>query len=169
MKSKAPTNTTPHLVRVSQNIIPADADAVNKELKAVTSVQKRGKYASKIPPRVKVEVGKYALSNDTKAALKCFSLKYPQYEFKRVTINNWKKKILKDQESGEGNFINKVGRPNKVNDEIMLKIKEIIVGIRLAGAAISRKMVIAIGTGVIRANNPSLLLEFGGSVTLTEN
>ena len=51
----------------------------------------------------------------------------------------------------------------------MLEIKEIIVGIRLAGAAISQKMVIAIGTGVIKANNASLLLEFGGSITLTEN
>ena len=160
VKSKALTNTTPDLVRVSQNIIPADADAVNKELKAVTS---------NIPPRVKVEVGKYALINGTKAALKCFSSKYPQYEFKQVTINNWKKKIPKDHESGVGNFINKIGRPNKVNNEIMLKIKEIIVGIRLAGAAISRKMVIAIGTEVIKVNNPSLLLKFGGSVTLTEN
>ena len=33
----------------------------------------------------------------------------------------------------------------------MLKKKEIIVGIRLSGAAISRKMVIAIETGVITA------------------
>ena len=40
VKSKVPTNTTPDLVRVSQNITPADADAVNKELKAVTSVKK---------------------------------------------------------------------------------------------------------------------------------
>ena len=169
LKSKAPTNTTPDLLRVSQNITPADADAASKVVKAVTSVKERGKYASNIPPRVKVEVAKYALSNGTKAALKRFSSKYPQYEFKRVTINNWKKKIPKDQESGEGNFINKIGRPNKVNDEIMLKIKEIIVGIRLAGAAISQKMVIAIGRRVIKANNPSLLLEFEGSVTLTEN
>ena len=84
-----------------------------------------------------------------KVAVKCFSSKYPQYEFKRVTINNWKKKFPKDQGSGEGNFINKIGRPNKVNVKIMLKIKEIIVGIRLAGDAISRKMVIAIGTRVI--------------------
>ena len=45
--------------------------------------------------------------------------------------------MLKDQESGEGNFINKIGRPNKVNDEKMLKINEIINGICLAGGAIS--------------------------------
>ena len=30
VKSKAPTNTTPDLVRVSQIITPADADAVKK-------------------------------------------------------------------------------------------------------------------------------------------
>ena len=47
------------------------------------------------------------------------------------------KKIPKDQESAEANFINKIGRPNKANDEITFKIKEIIVGICLAGAAIS--------------------------------
>ena len=88
MKSKAPTNTTPDLVRVSQNITPADSDAVNKKMKAVTSVKKKGKYASNIRPRVKVEVGKYVLSNGMKAALKCFSSKYQQYEFKQVTINN---------------------------------------------------------------------------------
>ena len=67
---------------MSQNITPADADAVNKALKAVTSVKKGGKYASNIPSRVKVEVGKYALSNGAKAALKRFSSKYPQYKFK---------------------------------------------------------------------------------------
>ena len=39
----------------------------------------------------------------------------------------------------------------------------------MAGAGTSRKMVIAIGTGFIKANNPSLLLEFGESVTLPEN
>ena len=88
----------------------------------------------------------YEVLAGMKVALKRFSSKYPQHEFKRVTINNWKKKNPKDQESGEGNFINKIGRPNKVNDESMLKIKEIIVGIRLAGDAISLKMVITIGT-----------------------
>ena len=37
-KSKVPTNSC--LVRVSQNITPADAEAVNKQLKAVTSIKK---------------------------------------------------------------------------------------------------------------------------------
>ena len=38
----------------------------------------------------------------------------------------------------------------------------------MAGTAISRKMVIAIATRVIKANDPIILREFGGSLELTE-
>ena len=38
----------------------------------------------------------------------------------------------------------------------------------MAGGVISRKMVIAIGTGVIKANCPSKLKDFGGHIALTE-
>ena len=39
----------------------------------------------------------------------------------------------------------------------------------MAGTAISRQQVINIARGVIKANNPSLLKEFGGDLELTEN
>ena len=51
---------------------------------------------------------------------------------------------------------------------MLKKIKDIIVGSRLAGTAISQKMVIAIATGVIKASNPKILREFGESLELTE-
>ena len=41
-------------------------------------------------------------------------------------------------------------------------------GVRITGGAISRTMVIAIGTGVIKANCPSKLKDFGGHIALTE-
>ena len=44
---------------------------------------------------------------------------------------------------------------------------EVIIGIHLAGPVISRKMVISIGAGVPKANNPNSLSEFGGNVILT--
>ena len=52
---------------------------------------------------------------------------------------------------------------------MLKKIKDVIVSSRLAGTAISRKMVIAIATGVIKANDPNILREFGGSLELTED
>ena len=38
----------------------------------------------------------------------------------------------------------------------------------MAGSVISRKMVIAIGTGVVKANCPSKLKDFRGHIALTE-
>ena len=48
------------------------------------------------------------------------------------------------------------------------KIKDIIVGTRIAGRVINRCTVICIANGVIRANQPNLLKEFGGTVELTD-
>ena len=50
----------------------------------------------------------------------------------------------------------------------MLKIKEVIIGIRLAGALISRKMVTSIGARVLIANNRNSLSEFEENVILTD-
>ena len=63
----------------------------------------------------------------------------------------------------------KAGRPNIVRDELVQKIKEVIVGVRLSGAVISRRMVISIRNGVLKANDPNTLSEFGGTITLTED
>ena len=43
-----------------------------------------------------------------------------------------------------------------------------ITGIRLTGGVISRKMVIAIGNGVIKANSPSSLKKYGDQIELTD-
>ena len=48
---------------------------------------------------------------------------------------------------------------------MLKKIKDVIIGSRLAGTVISRKMIVAIGTGVVE---PKILREFGGSLEFTE-
>ena len=63
----------------------------------------------------------------------------------------------------------KAGRPNIVRDELVQKIKEVILGLRLSRAVISRRMVISIGNGVLKASDRNTLSEFGGTVTLTED
>ena len=82
-------------------------------------------------------------------------------------LYNWKKIIKKDTLPKERQFT-KVGISNKVNDEVMLKIKEVIIETCLAEAVISRKMVISIETGVLKANNPNSLSELGGNVILSD-
>ena len=97
-------NLTPELVQTLEHVTSADAAAVNTELKTASSIQRRGKYVLNIPPRIKAEVGKYALSYGTQAARKSFSSKYPQYEFKRSTVNNWKNKFTKYPDRTEDKF-----------------------------------------------------------------
>ena len=41
----------------------------------------------------------------------------------------------------------------------MAKIKEVIIGVRSAGTVISIKMVISIGNGLLKANDPNALSE----------
>ena len=54
------------------------------------------------------------------------------------------------------------GRPNLLDDEFLVKVKEVMTGARMAVGSISRKMVIAIGTGVINPNCPSTLKDIRG-------
>ena len=60
------------------------------------------------------------------------------------------------------------GKPNLLYNEFLVIVKDVVVGVRMAGEVISRKMVISIGTGVIKANCPSKLKDLGGHTELTE-
>ena len=48
------------------------------------------------------------------------------------------------------------------------KVKVIALGTRMAGGVISRRQLISIATGLVRANNPNLLKEYGGDLVLTD-
>ena len=66
-------------------------------------------------------------------------------------------------------IFNKLRRPNLVRNDLLQKIKEVLIGVRLSGAVISRKMVISVGNGVLKANDHNTLSEFGGHITLTDD
>ena len=106
--------------------------------------------------------------NGTKFELEKFNTKYPQYTFVRTSVNNWKKKIENDKKQNIVTVIAKKGRPNLSDDETLAKVRDGITGTRLTGGVISRKMVIAIGNGVIKANSPSSLKKYGGHIELTD-
>ena len=97
-----------------------------------------------------MEVEKYALAHSTKYALAKFSKQCPKYTFKRTSKNSWKT-LFKD--NGNSQNINKIDRPNLLSEEL-----HVIIGSRLPGTVISRRMVIAIGTGVVKANDPGTIV-----------
>ena len=50
------------------------------------------------------------------------------------------------------------GRPNFSDDEFLVKVKDVVTGVRMK-----------IGTGVIKAKCPSKSKDFGGHIVLTED
>ena len=108
-----------------------------------------------IPKHIRMEVGKYALAHSTKDALAKFSKQYPKYTFKRTSINSWKASF---KNNGNSQNLKKISRPNLLSEELLKRAKDVIIGSRLAGTVISRKMVIGNGTGVVKANDPSTVV-----------
>ena len=70
--------------------------------------------------------------------------------------------------TGGDNFVfKKVGRPNLLHDNLIKKVKDIAIRTRQAGGVINKRQIVNITKGVVRANNPEILKEFGGTVELT--
>ena len=52
---------------------------------------------------------------------------------------------------------------------MLKKVKDIALGTRIVGGVINMRQLISIATGVVTANNSTLLKHFGGDLVLTEN
>ena len=100
----------------------------------------------------------------TSSAIKILSVKYPKFTFIRTSVNNRKNKC----KTGDDNFVfKKVGRTNLLEDNLIKKVKDIAIGTHQAGGVINRRQIVNIAKGVVRANNPDILKEFGGTVEPT--
>ena len=163
-KDDSSGSSTNDEVRITSIISPASNNITNAEVALAEQELKKcarpRKYQCNIPENVKKEVGEYALEFGTKSAIKRFTKKYPRYVFLRTSVNNWKCKCKKGQV--DVNFQRKIGRPNLLEDDLLKKVNDIAIGTRLAGGVINRRQLICIANGVVRANNPNLLKEFGG-------
>lgn len=137
-----------NVVSIPEIIVSETNDASQAEVDmAKQQVKKQAlqrKTYQNVPEKVKIEVGRFAAANGTKEAIKRYSKIYPKYNFKRTSVNSWKGKIKTKKESC---LAKRSGRPNLLDDHLLKKTKDIIIGTRNAGTVISRRMVIAIGTG----------------------
>ena len=88
-----------------------------------------------------------------KSGLVKFGKKYRTYTFMRTSVNKGKKKIKK-YINNNTTMQRRQGRRNLLADEFLVKVKDVVTGLLIAGGVIYRKMVSVIGTGVIRANFP---------------
>ena len=145
-------------IRNTNNVDTSEVQFVQEQL----SRDNTQRSYEKISLKIKMEIARFAEDKGSStAAIKFFSEKYPKIILKRQTVNDWRKNLV-------GSDFRHIGQPCKLDENLESKITNVIIGTRQAGAVISRASVISIGTGVVKANDPSLLAEFGGSVKLTE-
>ena len=124
-------------ITVIKVVSSATKETPNAELRfAVNEIDKSHGRPKKYSRKVKKEVGNHPLTFGASPATKQFSVKYP------------------------------VGRPNLLDDTLIKKVKDIVIGTRHADGVINRRHV-NIAKGVVRANTPDILKAFGGTVELT--
>ena len=142
------------------------------EMNSVQEEQDHKKKRQVLPEKVKKDVAYYAWKHGNPEARRWASKKYPDYTFKRETVRDWKVKYQKAFESNEVGIFFALpgqGRPSKMSDELTTEVKSILHNLRVSGGAVTRKTVIAIGNGVLKARCPEMSEENGGSITLTTN
>ena len=61
----------------------------------------------------------------------------------------------------------RAGRPSMLSADLTAEVKAIIENLRIAGCAISRKVVISVGNGVLASKCPEMLARNGGSINLS--
>ena len=163
LKGRKETDALALVASATEDVSQSELMMLENEIKNSTQLRKH--YNKFVPETMKREAGKYALLRGTKATVERYDKVYPKYTFVRTTTNNWKLKMKKEK---DGKIIfKKKGRPNLVSDDFMKKIKTIMIGARVAGTAISRCIVMAVGNEIVRSNSPTLLKENGGSLELT--
>ena len=124
---------------------------VKNKIKKKTEIKKN--RITNVSEKIKTNVGTYAPIHGTKDALERFNIIYPKDTFLRTSINNWKSKIKKDKV--ERTIFKQKGQPSLLSDDLMAKVKTIMIGARAAGT-LSRSTVMIIGNGMVRSNNPIL-------------
>ena len=100
-------------------------------------------------------------SSDTKSFQ--FSTKYKKYAFNRTTVNSWKAKC-----KNINAVFNKAGRPNVLDENLIKKVKDILIRIEAVGGVINRKQNFNIVIEGVRANDKNALEDYGTTLHLTD-
>ena len=150
------------LTSVTENVTSAEFAYAEEEMQKTYERPKKY-WKVEIPAKIKKEVDLYAKDFGT-TSIKKLTAKYLKYSFIRTTVNTWKTKC----NDGGWTIIKRIGRPNLLGSGILKKIKDIALGTKMARGVINRRQLISIATGVVRANNPNLLKEYGGDLVLTD-
>ena len=181
--SAAPSSLDFEALRLSAVGDNATPSEVNLATIAVNNARENDKrrFRKTVPSAVKIACVEHFKLYGVKSALRTFSPRYPLYNFTDTSVRRWVKTVqIAESSSGEQNSVqlqpsrsvqsflaDRRGRPNMLHKKQLQKVNEIIVGSRIAGAALRTEDIIAIGHAVLTMHSPHLLVQNGGTLELT--
>ncbi len=133
---------------------------------------KKRKYTTTFTPEDRAVIGKYASLNGNAAAVKKFKA---THEIGESTVRLFKKRYLeevKKRENPEDEVTTlqklKRGRKMILGEQLDSKVKNYIMALRRAGTPIGSSIVMAVGEGMVRAHDRTLLVQYGGHIQITK-
>ena len=147
---------------------PSSVTQINaaQELNKLQESMEKPKTYQKHPEDVKKAVGEHAFKYGVKSGMSFGKKNYPDYEFKRETVRRFKYQKKHNVDPTSIPF-SRAGRPSLLSETLTTEIKVILENLRISGCAITRKVVIAIGNGVLASKCPDKMSRNGGSIELS--
>ena len=134
-------------------------------------------FAYRYSPHVQADIGKYASLHGVTAAARYFSRKLGQ-TVSQTTVrsirDSYNEEVKRKRKAeGDGDVallpMKKRGRPLLLGDEVDAKVQAYLRKVRQVGGAVTSRIAIAAARGILLSCNKSLLLEFGGPVSLNRH
>ncbi len=172
---KFPKPVFPDLPDPNDEVCPTEAKRIAfanesvSEARTVDFIPKklRGSYSKSYDDNFRNKVAKFALANSNPKAAKKFGVPL-------TTVKTWRSQILKKiRLGGSAVDVSMVsirtlpqGRPTLLPPDFDATVLRYIRRMRIQGSCISWKTVAGLGRGILEAEQPSLLKQFGGSIEL---
>ena len=131
----------------------------------------------KVPQSEKLSVGRYASENGVAAAVRHFK----ERNLKESTVRDWRNLYLmelKEKVKVAGRVseevvvtalpVKKRGRPPIIGVKLDRILQDMIIAMRQRGTPIGTSVIIGVARGLLLKNNKSLILDFGGHISLNK-
>ena len=140
------------------------------ELKEAEGKDSRGKYR-RWTGEEKAEIGSFATVHGVAETLRKHKEKYPHLT--KQSISDFKKAAQSAQKR-TGQFPSTIssrkrGRPALMPEDLMKKTITLVEALRLKGAPVTASVINSIAKGVVIANDRSILIEYGGYLSLNSD
>ena len=171
----ATTLPTASQTQLSPNVLQEVNQAVRAALQPKENGGRRAskrKYTTSFTPEDRARIGKYASENGNAAAVKKFKA---THEIGESTVRLFKKKYMeeiKKRENPEDEVTTlptlRRGRKVMLGEELDAKVKNYVLVLRNAGTPIGSSIVMAVGEGMVRAHDRTMLVQHGGHIQITK-